>query len=108
MKKTQRSIDLTQLRTKYDTVECFFTYYDGDNSSFDFYGTALDGTEIRITIGGCSAWIKGFSFGVNHPLTLNDAINHHIRYLSATASDGVVMYENFFDTSQKENNAEVK
>ena len=105
MKKSTRAIDLAQLKVKYSEVECFFTYYDGENSSFDFYGTALDGTEIRITIGGCPAWIKDFSFGVNHPLTLTEAINQHIRYLSATASDGAVLYENFFDTTQKESNA---
>lgn len=106
MKKSARTIDLNQLKVKYSDIECFFTYYDGDNSSFDFYGSALDGTEIRITIGGCPAWIKNFSFGVNHPLTLNEALNKHIRYLSATASDGSVLYENFFDTTQKETNAQ--
>jgi hypothetical protein len=105
MKKSAKSIDLTQLRSKYSNVECFFTYYDGDNSTFDFYGTALDGSELRITIGGCPAWIKGFSFGANHPLTLEEALTQHIRYLSATASDGGLMYENFFDTTQKETHA---
>lgn len=104
MKKAAKTMELTEVRSKYDNVECFFTYYDGDNSSFDFYGTALDGTEIRITIGGCPAWIKSFSFGVNHALTLEDAVTQHIRYLSATSSDGRVMYENFFDTTQKEAN----
>ena len=104
MKKSAKTMDLAQLRAKYGHIECFFTYYDGDNSSFDFYGNALDGTEMRITIGGCPAWIKSFSFGVNHPLTLEEALNQHIRYLSATASDGAVMYENFFDTNQKDSN----
>jgi len=105
MKKSLKTMELPQLKAKYGHVECFFTYYDGDNSSFDFYGNALDGTELRITIGGCPAWIKNFSFGANTPLTLEDATNHHIRYLSATASDGSVMYENFFDTIHKESHA---
>ena len=106
MKKTVKTMELAQLKAKYGHVECFFTYYDGDNSSFDFYGNSLDGTEIRITIGGCPAWIKGFSFGSNHPLTIEEASKQHVRYLSATASDGSVMYENFFDTMTKETNAQ--
>lgn len=105
MKKSVKTMDLNHLKAKYGEVECFFTYYDGDNSSFDFYGNALDGTEIRITIGGCPAWIKNFSFGINHPMTIEEASKHHIRYLSATSSDGGVMYENFFDTIAKEPNA---
>lgn len=105
MKKSAKAIELPQLKAKYGHIECFFTYYDGDNSSFDFYGNSLDGTEIRITIGGCPAWIKNFSFGVNHPLTLDEATKQHIKYLSATASDGSLLYENFFDTTHKETNA---
>lgn len=106
MKKTHKTIDIEQLKAKYSDIECFFTYYDGDNSSFDFYGSSLDGTELRITIGGCPAWIRNFSFGVNHPLTLKEALTQHIRYLSATTSDGNVIYENFFDVSQKSTNNE--
>jgi hypothetical protein len=105
MKKSTKTMELSQLKAKYGNVECFFTYYDGGNCSFDFYGNSLDGTELRITIGGNPSWIKNFSFGANTPLTLEDAINHHIRYLSATASDGSVMYENFFDIINKETNA---
>lgn len=48
MKKSFKSIDLDSLKAKYQNIECFFTYYDGDNSSFDFYGNSLDGTEVRI------------------------------------------------------------
>jgi hypothetical protein len=106
MKKTVNKIDLDKLKSSYSDIDCFFTYYDGDNSSFDFYGNSLDGTELRITIGGCPAWIKNFSFGVNHPLTLKEALNHHIRYLSATTSDGSIIYENFFDVNQKPNTNE--
>lgn len=102
MKKVAKKIDLQTLRVKYSEVECFFTYFDGDNYSFDFYGNSLDGTEIRITIGGCANWIKGFSFGTNHPLTLEEALKQHVKYLSATASDGSVLYENFFDVVQKQ------
>lgn len=102
MKKVAKKIDLQTLRVKYSEVECFFTYFDGDNYSFDFYGNSLDGTEIRITIGGCPNWIKGFSFGTNHPLTLEEALKQHVKYLSATASDGSVLYENFFDVVQKQ------
>jgi len=108
MKKSFKSIDLDSLKVKYQNIECFFTYYDGDNSSFDFYGNSLDGTEVRITLGGCPAWIKNFSFGVNHPLTLKEALNQHIRYLSATTSDGTVIYENFFDLTQKDKNVKAQ
>jgi hypothetical protein len=103
MKKSNRSIDLAQLRAKYGETECFFTYFDGDNFSFDFYGNSLDGTEVRISLGGCPNWIKGLSFGSNHPMTIEEALKHHIKYLSATASDGSVIYENLFDTNTKAN-----
>lgn len=105
MKKSLKMIDLSQLKSKYGHVECFFTYYDGENSSFDFYGSSLDGTEIRITIGGCPAWIKNLSFGPTHPMTIEEASKLHVKYLSATASDGSVLYENFFDTTPKDTHA---
>ena len=97
MAKTQLSI--SDLRNKYDSIDCFFTYYDGEKSTFDFYGTNASGTEVRISIGGCPAWIKNLTFGINDPLNITSALERHVRYLSVTDNHGVVLYEQFFDTN---------
>jgi hypothetical protein len=95
--KTQMNI--ADVRNKYDSIDCFFTYYDGEKSTFDFYGTNATGVEVRISVGGCPAWIKNFSFGPNDPLTISAALERHIRYLSVTNNNGIVLYEQFFDTN---------
>jgi len=98
------TLTLDQVRKKYDDVDCFFTYFTGDNFSFDFFGTNADGHEIRISIGGNPAWIKHISFGPNDALNITDAVERHIRYLSVTDNRGKVLYEQFFDINQKDNN----
>jgi hypothetical protein len=99
MAKTITNMSLSDVRSKYDNVQCFFTYYDGDKSTFDFYGTNAAGIEVRISLGGCPAWIKHLAFGPNDPLNISDAIARHVRYLSVTDNTGKVVYEQFFDTN---------
>lgn len=99
MGKVTSEISIADIRKKYDHVQCFFTYYDGEKSTFDFYGTNDSGVEVRISLGGCSAWIKHLSFGPNDPLNISDAIERHVRYLSVTDNGGKVVYEQFFDVN---------
>jgi len=100
----QNVLSLQDVRKRYNDVECFFTYFTGDNFSFDFFGTNADGHEVRISIGGNPAWIKYISFGPNDGLNIGDAIERHIRYLSITYNKGKVLYEQFFDINQKDTN----
>jgi hypothetical protein len=94
---TQMSIE--DVRKKFDKIDCFFTYYDGEKATFDFYGSDINGYEVRISLGGCSAWIKNLSFGSRDGLNINDALTRHVRYLSVTDNHGKVLYEQFFDVT---------
>ncbi len=95
----QTQLSLSDVRKKYDSIECFFTYFDGEKSTFDFYGTNATGAEVRISLGGCPAWIKNLAFGIHDPLNISDAIDRHARYISVTENSGKVVYEQFFDTN---------
>lgn len=95
----QTQLSIAEVRNKYDSIECFFTYFDGEKSTFDFYGTNASGSEVRISLGGCPAWIKHLAFGPNDPLNISSAIERHVRYISVTDSQGKVVYEQFFDTN---------
>ena len=55
MAKTATEMTLADVRKKYDSIDCFFTYYDGEKAAFDFYGTDATGAEVRISLGGCPA-----------------------------------------------------
>jgi hypothetical protein len=99
MAKTVTNMSLSDVKSKYDNIDCFFTYYDGEKSTFDFYGTNASGNEVRISLGGCPAWIRHLSFGPNDSLNISDAIERHVRYLSVTDNHGKVVYEQFFDTN---------
>ena len=99
MAKTDTQMSLADLRKKYDHIDCFFTYYDGEKSTFDFYGTDASGNEVRISLGGCPAWIKHLTFGPNDPLNITDAIERHVRYISVTDNRSKVVYEQIFDTN---------
>jgi hypothetical protein len=99
MAKIDTRMSLDQVRKTYDSINCFFTYYDGDKSTFDFYGTDPAGNEVRITIGGCPAWIKKLSFGTKDGINISDAMQHHVSYLSVTDNRGRVVYEQFLDTN---------
>lgn len=99
MAKTATNMPLADLRKKYDSIDCFFTYYDGDKCTFDFYGTDATGNEVRISLGGCPAWIKHMSFGPNDPLNISDAIERHVRFISVTDNRGKLVYEQIFDTN---------
>ena len=90
---------LEEVRKKFDSIDCFFTYFDGEKSTFDFYGTNPNGFEVRISLGGCPAWIKHLSFGINDPLNISDAMSRHVRYISVTDNHGKVLYEQFFDVN---------
>jgi hypothetical protein len=91
-------MNITDVRKKFANIDCFFTYYDGEKSTFDFYGTNATGVEVRISLGGCPAWIKNLSFGPNDAININDALERHVRYMSVTDPTGKVLYEQFFDT----------
>lgn len=95
MAKQKLTID--DLKNKYDSIDCHFTYYDGEKSVFDFYGTNASGIEVRISIGGCPAWIKNLSFGINDSLNITKAMDKHVRYLSVIDNHGNVLYEQVFD-----------
>jgi hypothetical protein len=99
MAKTDTQMSLADVRKKYDSIDCFFTYYDGDKSTFDFYGTDATGYEVRISLGGCPAWIKNISFGPNDPLNISDALERHVRYISVTDNRSKIVYEQIFDTN---------
>lgn len=99
MAKSAPDMPFADVRKKYDRIDCFFTYYDGEKCTFDFYGTDAAGNEVRISLGGCPAWIKHLSFGPNDPLNISNAIERHVRYLSVTDNTGKVVYEQFFDTN---------
>jgi hypothetical protein len=99
MAKTDTAMTIVEVRKKYDFIDCFFTYYDGEKSTFDFYGTDASGNEVRISLGGCSAWIKHLSFGANDPLNISSALERHVRYISVTDNRGKVVYEQFLDTN---------
>jgi len=99
MAKTVINMALADVRKKYDSIDCFFTYYDGEKSSFDFYGTDASGAEVRISLGGCPAWIKNMSFGPKDPLNISDAMSRHVRYVSVTDNRGKLVYEQIFDTN---------
>jgi hypothetical protein len=90
-------LTIAEIKQKYDSINCHFTYFDGDQYTFDFYGTNQKGTEVRISIGGCPAWIKDISFGPNDSLNISKAVDKHIKYLSVTDNNGKVVYEQFFD-----------
>ena len=90
---------LEEVRKKFDSVDCFFTYYDGEKSTFDFFGEDANGFEVRISLGGCPAWIKNLSFGIKDALNISDALTRHVRYLSVTDNRGKVLYEQFFDVN---------
>jgi hypothetical protein len=99
MAKVTSEMTLADVRKKYDNIDCFFTYYDGEKSTFDFYGTNAGGVEVRISLGGCPAWIKHLSFGPNDPLNISNAVERHVRYVSVTDNTGKVLYEQFFDVN---------
>ena len=40
---TQMPLD--EVRKKFNNIDCFFTYYDGEKSTFDFYGTNASGVK---------------------------------------------------------------
>jgi hypothetical protein len=81
MAKSATMMSFDELRKKYDHIDCFFTYYNGEKSSFDFYGTDANGTEVRISIGGCPAWIKTIEFGPKDPINISDSIETIFRRL---------------------------
>ena len=93
------TLNIEEVRKKFDSIDCFFTYFDGEKSTFDFYGTNPSGIEVRISLGGCPAWIKHLSFGPNDPLNISDAMSRHVRYVSVTDNHGKVLYEQFFDVT---------
>lgn len=99
MAKTDSQISFSDVKAKYGSIDCFFTYFDGEKSTFDFYGSDPSGNEVRISLGGCPAWIKYLSFGPNDPLNISDALDRHVRYMSITDSRGKVVYEQIFDTN---------
>ena len=99
MAKVENKMALAEIRKKYDHIDCFFTQYDGEKASFDFYGTDASGTEVRISLGGCAAWIKHMAFGPKDPLNISDAMERHVRYVSITDNRGTVIYEQIFDTN---------
>ena len=99
MGKTGTAMTFEEVRKKYNNIDCFFTYFDGEKSSFDFYGTDASETEIRISVGGCPAWIKHLAFGPNDPLNIADALERHVRYISVTDNRGKVVYEQIFDVN---------
>jgi hypothetical protein len=92
-------MSIEDVRKKFDKIDCFFTYYDGEKATFDFYGSDANGYEVRISLGGCAAWIKNLSFGSKDGLNINDALSRHVRYLSVTDNHGKVLYEQFFDVN---------
>ena len=92
-------LTLSDIRKKYDKIDCFFTYFDGEKCVFDFYGTNESGIEVRFSIGGCPAWIRDLSFGIKEPLNISAATEHHVKYMSVTDANGKVVYEQFFDTN---------
>ena len=47
MAKTETQMPLADVRKKYDSIDCFFTYYDGDKSTFDFYGTDVSLIQVN-------------------------------------------------------------
>ena len=49
MAKVETKMQLADVRKQYDSIDCFFTYFDGDKCAFDFYGTNASGTEVRIS-----------------------------------------------------------
>ena len=89
MAKTDTQMSLADVRKKYDSIDCFFTYY----------GTDASGNEVRISLGGCPAWIKNITFGPNDPLNITDALERHVRYISVTDNRSKVVYEQIFDTN---------
>lgn len=95
MAKAKLTID--EVKRKYDSIDCLFTYFDGEKSVFDFYGTDATGIEVRISIGGCPAWIKNLSFGINDSLNITKALDKHVRYLSVIDNHGNALYEQVFD-----------
>jgi hypothetical protein len=99
MAKTDTQLSLVDVRKKYDSIDCFFTYYDGDKYTFDFYGTDSNGNEVRLSIGGCPAWIKNITFGPNDPLNITSALERHVRYISVTDNRGKIVYEQILDTN---------
>ena len=99
MVKNVINMTLADVRKKYDSIDCFFTYYDGEMASFDFYGTDATGAEVRISLGGCPAWIKHMAFGPKDPLNISDAMSRHVRYVSVTDNRGKLVYEQIFDTN---------
>ena len=92
-------LTIAEIKQKYDSINCHFTYFDGDQYTFDFYGTDASGNEVRISLGGCPAWIKNMSFGPNDPLNITDAIDRHVRYISVTDNRSKIVYEQIFDTN---------
>lgn len=99
MAKTAINMPIADVRKKYDSIDCFFTYYDGDKCTFDFYGTDANGNEVRISLGGCHAWIKNMAFGPKDPLNISDAMERHVRFISVTDNRSKVIYEQIFDTN---------
>ena len=99
MAKTVINMTLADVRKKYDSIDCIFTYYDGEKASFDFYGTDASGAEVRISLGGCSAWIKNMAFGPKDPLNISDAMSRHVRYVSVTDNRANLVYEQICDTN---------
>ena len=99
MAKTATEMTLADVRKKYDSIDCFFTYYDGEKAAFDFYGTDATGAEVRISLGGGPALIKHMAFGPKDPLNISDAMSRHVRYVSVTDNRGKVVYEQIFDTN---------
>jgi len=97
MGKVSTQISFDNVKAKYGKIDCFFTYYDGEKSTFDFYGTNENGDEVRFSLGGCPAWIKHLSFGSKDGLNIFDALERHVRYISVTDNHGRVIYENFFE-----------
>jgi hypothetical protein len=97
MAKTETVMTFEEVRKKYGQIECFFTYFDGEKCSFDFYGTDANGNEVRLSIGGCPAWIKHLAFGPNDGINISDAIERHVRYISVTDNRSKVLYEQIFD-----------
>ena len=97
MAKTETVMTFEEVRKKYGQIECFFTYFDGEKCSFDFYGTDVNGNEVRISIGGCPAWIKHLSFGPNDGINISDAMERHVRYISVTDNRSKILYEQIFD-----------
>lgn len=91
------SLTIDQVIRYYDQIPCYFTYFDGERMEFDFYGTDLEGSEVRLSIGGSEEFIRHLSFSERDELKISEALERHIRFLSVTNKRSILLYEKSFD-----------